>query len=45
MHVDRLEKAGLFPKRIQLGPNTVAWAEHEIDEFALKKLNHRDDAA
>jgi prophage regulatory protein len=31
-HLGRLEKAGLFPKRVQLGPNRVAWIETEIDE-------------
>jgi prophage regulatory protein len=45
MHIDRLERAGLFPKRIHLGPKTVAWAEDEIDAFAREKLNHREEAA
>jgi prophage regulatory protein len=31
-HLGRLEKAGLFPKRIRLGANRVAWIEAEIDE-------------
>jgi prophage regulatory protein len=26
-HIARLEKAGLFPKRVQLGPNRVGWVE------------------
>lgn len=30
MHVFRLEKAGRFPKRVQLGPNSVAWLEDEL---------------
>lgn len=29
-HVARLEKAGQFPKRIQLGPNRVGWVEAEV---------------
>ncbi|WGI22141.1 AlpA family phage regulatory protein [Amylibacter sp. IMCC11727] len=29
-HVARLEKAGLFPKRVQLGPNRVGWVESEV---------------
>ena len=28
--VARLEKAGTFPKRIQLGPNRVGWVEDEV---------------
>lgn len=31
MHIHRLEKAGRFPKRVQLGPNSVAWYEHEVE--------------
>jgi prophage regulatory protein len=27
-----LEKAGLFPRRIQLGQNRVVWSEREIDD-------------
>lgn len=29
-HIARLEKAGQFPKRVQLGPNRVGWLESEI---------------
>ncbi len=32
-HIARLEKAGKFPKRVQLGPNRVGWFEHEIIEW------------
>ena len=28
--VARLEKAGQFPKRVQLGPNRVGWVEDEV---------------
>jgi prophage regulatory protein len=28
--VDRLEKAGKFPKRLQLGQRAVGWHENEI---------------
>lgn len=45
MHIDRLEKAGLFPKRIHLGPKTIAWAEDEVDAFAREKLSLRGEAA
>jgi prophage regulatory protein len=31
-HTARLEKAGLFPNRIQLGPNRVGWVESEVLE-------------
>ena len=29
-HIARLEKAGKFPKRLQLGPNRVGWLESDI---------------
>lgn len=31
VHIDRLEKAGKFPRRIRFGDNTVVWGEDEID--------------
>jgi prophage regulatory protein len=30
--IDRQEAAGQFPKRIQLGENSVGWFEDEIDQ-------------
>ncbi len=41
MHVDRLEKADRFPKRVQLGESTVVWVEAEIDEFIAAKVAGR----
>ena len=32
MHIDRLEKAGRFPRRVRTGPNSVNWIEDEIVE-------------
>jgi predicted DNA-binding transcriptional regulator AlpA len=37
MHADRLEKAGQFPPRLQLGANRVAWLESDIDEWLLSR--------
>jgi prophage regulatory protein len=45
MHVDRLEKAGKFPKRVRLGENTVAWQEDEIDAMLAAKAAERDKVA
>lgn len=30
-HVQRLEDAGLFPKRVQLGQQRVVWVREEIE--------------
>jgi len=38
MHIDRLEKVGRFPKRVQLGPNSVAWVEDEIIAWQAERI-------
>lgn len=42
-HVARLEKAGTFPKRIQLGPNRVGWVEGEVLDWLQSRLDRRED--
>ena len=42
-HVARLEKAGKFPKRIQLGPNRVGWVEDEVLDWLQERLDRRED--
>jgi prophage regulatory protein len=41
-HVARLEKAGLFPKRVQLGLNRVGWVESEVMDWLEKRLALRE---
>ena len=43
--VKRLEKAGLFPKRVRLGPNSVAWVEAEIEAWQKAKADARGTAS
>jgi prophage regulatory protein len=33
MHIWRMEKAGIFPKRIKLGPHRVGWSLREVTEW------------
>ncbi len=40
-HVARLEKAGGFPKRVQLGPNRVGWIEEEVLDWLAQRINNR----
>ena len=40
-HIARLEKAGLFPKRVQLGPNRVGWVEQEVLDWLRERLEQR----
>lgn len=37
VHVSRLEKAGQFPKRLQLGPGRVAWDSGEVQEWLASR--------
>jgi len=41
-HIARLEKAGLFPKRVQLGSNRVGWVESEVLDWLQERLNLRE---
>ena len=36
--IDRLEKAGLFPKRVRLGQNRVVWIEHEVEQWIQDRI-------
>ena len=42
-HIARLEKAGSFPKRVQLGPNRVGWVEAEVLDWLNKRLIRRGE--
>lgn len=41
MHLDRLEKAGRFPRRIRIGGNSIAWFEDEIAGFIEARAAER----
>jgi len=41
-HIDRLEKAGQFPKRVRLGQNRVGWVEQEVYDWLQLKLDARN---
>ena len=43
-HVARLEKAGVFPKRVNLGPNRVGWVEDEVLDWLKLRLDRRENA-
>ena len=38
----RWERAGIFPKRRQIGPNSVGWAMNEVDSWVSSKLTGTD---
>ncbi len=42
-HIARLEKAGEFPKRVQLGPNRVGWVEEEVLDWLQRRLESREE--
>lgn len=37
----RMERAGRFPQRIQLGGNSVGWFDNEINEWLVRKAEDR----
>lgn len=41
-HIDRLEKTGRFPKRVQLGPGRVGWIESEVLAWLEERIRARD---
>jgi len=41
-HVDRLERAGKFPKRVRLGQNRVGWLESEVIDWLQARLDARE---
>ena len=41
-HRSGLEKAGLFPKRVQLGPGRVGWVESEVQAWLQERIRARD---
>ena len=41
-HIARLDKAGQFPKRVQLGPNRVGWVEAEVLNWLQTRLESRE---
>jgi prophage regulatory protein len=45
MHIDRLEKAGEFPRRIKLGAGRVVWKQSEILAWVESKRAEPEAAA
>lgn len=45
VHIQRLEKAGKFVKRVHVGENRIGWFEHEIDAWLLERAALRDAPA
>jgi len=41
-HIARLEAAGLFPKRVRLGPGRVGWVEEEVQAWLRERVSRRD---
>jgi prophage regulatory protein len=41
-HISRLEAAGRFPKRVQLGPSRVGWVEGEVLTWLQQRIDARD---
>ena len=42
MTVWRWERAGVFPRRVRIGSNTVAWPESEVAAWCEARVAERD---
>lgn len=40
-HILRLEKKGMFPLRIKMGPNKVVWLRSEIEQWLEERQQAR----
>jgi prophage regulatory protein len=45
VHLNRLEAAGQFPRKVPLGANTVAWIEAEVDDWIAERIARRGQGA
>lgn len=41
-HIARLEQAGRFPKRVNLGQCRVGWVEEEVQAWMAARVAERD---
>ena len=41
-HIARLEAAGEFPLRVQLGRNRVGWVESEVLDWRQERIDRRE---
>jgi prophage regulatory protein len=41
-HIARLEAAGKFPKRVQVGPGRVGWVDEEVEDWLKQRIAERD---
>jgi prophage regulatory protein len=40
--IDELERAGEFPRRVQLSIRAVAWVESEVSDYIRARIAERD---
>jgi prophage regulatory protein len=43
-YLSRLERAGKFPRRVQVGGHRVAWLESELDQWIEARAAEREVA-
>ena len=44
-HLMRLVRANQFPQPVQLGPNSIAFVEDEVEAWMQARVDERDDTA
>ena len=38
MTIDRMEKAGTFPRRIRIGNGSVGWLQSEVEDWLAQRM-------
>lgn len=44
-HIQRLEDAGRFPRRVRLGQARVGWVEQEVLDWLAARIKERDTSS
>ncbi|MDZ4761218.1 MAG: AlpA family phage regulatory protein [Alphaproteobacteria bacterium] len=44
-HIQRLEDAGRFPRRVRLGQGRVGWIEQEVLDWLQQRIGEREKPA
>src|SRR4051794_1635731 len=42
VHLRRLELSGRFPLHVNVGPNSIAWFQDEVDDFLAQLVEERE---
>lgn len=41
-HVEKMERNGLFPKSVKIGPRAKGWLKAEVEDWLRERIAQRD---